>query len=453
MSTGNSENPNTDERGTRLRGVPWYRRPRLVGALLISLTFGPVLMFALWEAGQQAAREGRKVDVAGGNGDSESKETPEASSDSETASANSLASERFSPENAESTDLLNQLDYLARQISAGQSQCSQLKEKAQKWGQAPKSLFSPEESRKLAADSGLVRELVSILAHSRVSLADVEALSNRLERFRDVLERLRKDMREPNDAFHSELTELFGEIQSGQDRFDEDSMDILRLKDRARMPADENASLDDAIKEVRSAAARDEFERVVKEHRDNLRDADRQSVAEVESKIRAEEEGRFEKLRGELDVLREEKQRVEEETDAQKRSRKDELNKLMLERRFELEWPRMKKYLVPFTSRGYTQLIDGEFKKTSVKSPVSYRRMVYAGLLNEGSDSLESFHVKIGYGANDRDLGAFPPHVISEGTFERHFELLLSIQTFLRDFGPMMVEGNPMMGEGVKLAP
>jgi hypothetical protein len=67
--------------------------------------------------------------------------------------------------------------------------------------------------------------------------------------------------------------------------------------------------------------------------------------------------------------------------------------------------------------------------------------MIHAGVLNDGVPSLEHIHCTIGStSSNDRDLGAFPLWEGGAHDFENKLPRLLTIQKFVREFGPVMVE-------------
>jgi len=148
--------------------------------------------------------------------------------------------------------------------------------------------------------------------------------------------------------------------------------------------------------------------------------------------------------RKEMTRLEREKRRLENE--AKKKAEELEQARVMagLQHEFDQVYPAMEGYLTAFTSDGYTQLIGDDFRPTAVLGPVSYGRLVNAGLLNRGQASLRAFWSTIDKGNNDRDLGAFPAHSFSSGHFERHYETVLRIHNFLRRFGPLMVKNEDL---------
>jgi hypothetical protein len=114
---------------------------------------------------------------------------------------------------------------------------------------------------------------------------------------------------------------------------------------------------------------------------------------------------------------------------------------LMLKKRFEVEYPEMKIYLVGLTTHGYRQFVGSSLHTVTKAGPLSYRGMIHAGVLNDGVPSLEHMHYTIGStSSNDRDLGAFPFYLGGADDFENKLPRLLTIQKFVREFGPVMVE-------------
>ena len=163
---------------------------------------------------------------------------------------------------------------------------------------------------------------------------------------------------------------------------------------------------------------------------------------EALAKQREEWQNQIELLddQNETDDLEAKTEERKAQADHEKKMRKAAEELADLERRFESEYPKMKAYLTPFTSEGYTQPTGRTYERRTTKGPVSYKSLLGAGVLGEDKDSVGRFYYSTVAGNNDRELGAFPPHSFSSGHFERHYETILKVQAFLREFGPVMAQ-------------
>jgi hypothetical protein len=328
---------------------------------------------------------------------------------------------------------------------------SQLKEHADEWAGAPTSLFSPHEGRRIAADDEAVGELADLLDHKQLSAEDVKAWGNQLGAFVRGFHGLRKEGRSPSSEFENELKNLVVEISSAHSRMHEESYSIHRLKNRAESLDAGSVALGDALQAFRMESSREAIASEVMNYKDGISALEQRLIESADGDVREEMKDALDQANNELESIQREKRRLEADANATAIARQQSLQALELRKRYSRELPKMERYLVPLTSDGYTQIINGQFLKTAVKGPVSYRMMLNAGLLNEGTQSLSRFFEMITARGNDRDLGAFPPNIPGEGNFHRHFELLLSIQRFVREFGPIM--SAPDAGDMRLLAP
>lgn len=444
MSSSIPESPDHDRHESEQRpGQSWRRRPRLVGLCVILFTFGPALFFAAWEAGREDTSGGQGGDGTGITGELTSSGNPKSQDGvtGTTASPNGLPTGSRSLADHLSEASAQQLRDVERELQETQAAWTQLDQDARRWDEGPRRLFSPEQSRKLASDTRSVNRVAMLLDRDRPSVRDVEALGKRLAAFRQALEQLQQETRNPIADFRRELKKLLDEIKSAQKQFIRDGVDLKELETFARVGSDQGASLDDAIQAARQEIAANALEPLIREIHDNAKATEDKFVGEVQRAVRKEEQQHLETVRNERDRVQKEKQRIEEELAAQALARQQETEKLELKSRFELEYPEMKQYLVGFTTDGYRQFVGGGFRTITKVGPLSYQGMINAGILNEGSNSLRAFHGSIGgHKMNDRDLGAFP---ICEGgayDFDAKYQRLYSIQTFIREFGPLMVE-------------
>lgn len=177
-----------------------------------------------------------------------------------------------------------------------------------------------------------------------------------------------------------------------------------------------------------------------------LTDVRKQTKEEVEAEMKS-----FEQQIGDLEAetkRMEAKAAVDKEEDRIKRValqqehegevRKQQAGMERLRKQFDIDYPRFEKYLLPYTSHGYKQPLGPSFEQTATRGPVSYARLVGTGALKEGNG--EWLFLLTTISGNDRELGAFPPRVISSGYEEKHMPTFIAVQTFLRIYGPIMVE-------------
>jgi hypothetical protein len=284
----------------------------------------------------------------------------------------------------------------------------------------------------------MVREFAGVLDRVRLSVADVDTWEKQLDVFSRAIEGLKKDGRSPSGEFKSELKDLLLGISSAHSKMHEDSYSVYRLKNRAASVAAGSVSLDDALKAARMEAADAAIAREVTDKTDDVAAAEQRLNEKVNSDVRREMKEVLDKAQAEFAEIERARQQLEDEAAAIALTRRQYLVELELKNRFAREFPKMKKYLIPLTSNGYTQIVGRQFLRTAVEAPVSYRSMVNAGMLNEGEESLSEFFNVLAAGGNDRDLGAFPPWIPGENNYQTHYELILTVQRFVRDFGPFM---------------
>jgi hypothetical protein len=198
-----------------------------------------------------------------------------------------------------------------------------------------------------------------------------------------------------------------------------------------------------------AATLKDAFERLEGERSAELARRLADTRKEIQDELEAETKKFDEQITSmEVEIKRlHAKAAVDEEADRIKRIeferqhevnvRKQEIELEKLRKQFELEYPRFEKYLIPFTSHGYTQPRGASYVQSTNKGPVSFARLVGSGTLQEGR-ALDLFNMTVSRNG-DRELGAFPPY--SHDKLSRQtIDTLDSIQTFLRIYGPIMVE-------------
>jgi hypothetical protein len=230
------------------------------------------------------------------------------------------------------------------------------------------------------------------------------------------------------------------EILAALERYEEDVLMVEVLLGQAAALKAGRPSLAEAVEEINNEA-KDERTRRITEAGKQAEEAVTQELEALRAKQR--------RLQNEIEVIKEQdkadelesaQKMAKGEADHQAKKREEEEEFAALVQRYEREYPAMEKYLTPFISHGYTQPAGRTYRRTGTKGPVSYSRLVGAGVLGEPEKCLERFYYSTVTGSNDRELGAFPPHSFSGRHMERHHETILKVQTFLRVFGPVMVK-------------
>ena len=445
MSNIGSESDQDQGRSaTGRRGrLAWRQRPWLVGISLILSTFSVALMFAAWEArylSPTAVADGEDTDTDIDAIFSDALRNQPALFDTG-HSFGGTSGGFFSHEDRTRQTVSRQLQHLHEQLQETHETWTQLDQEARKWNDAPGSLLSPEEGRKLASDPRSVSRLMVLLDRDRPSIRDVEVLGKRLRTFEEVVSRIPSDEQPAANDVGRHATSLIREVESARSVFVRDEVELKELERFARIGSDEGASLEDALRSARLELAMKALETRLREMQEEAEAEAERLVAEAKRAIRREEEPHVQKARDERDRVRSEKEQLEDEVLAQAIDRERERIMQMLRDRFDLEYPRMRKYLVGFTTDGYRQFAGGYLRTVTKKGPISYSGMIEAGILNEGVPSVRSFYgTMTADKPNDRDMGAFPPYGGGAKDFDDKFPLLLAIQTFLRAFGPVMVE-------------
>jgi lipid II:glycine glycyltransferase (peptidoglycan interpeptide bridge formation enzyme) len=96
---------------------------------------------------------------------------------------------------------------------------------------------------------------------------------------------------------------------------------------------------------------------LVNELRKETQATEEKLLEEVKRAVRKEQQPHLAAVRKKREQVQQEKQRVEEELAAQALARQQETEMLMLKKRFEVEYPEMKIYLVGLTTHGYRQFV------------------------------------------------------------------------------------------------
>lgn len=266
-------------------------------------------------------------------------------------------------------------------------------------------------------------------------------MEKRLAAFREAFQQIRVEERSPDAGFRLELKIFRDELTVNCIPFSRDERGLEYLLNSANAEADDAVALEDAIQAARQDIAADALKTLIQEVRRETQATEEKLLEEVKRAVRKEEQPHLAEVRKKREQVQQEKQRVEEELAAQALARQQETEMLELKKRFAIEYPEMKKYLIPLTTHGYRQFVGSSLHTVTKAGPLSYQGMIHAGVLNEGVPSVELFHCTIGStNSNDRDLGAFPRWEGGRQDFENKFPRLLAIQKFVREFGPVMVK-------------
>jgi hypothetical protein len=443
MSNSASETANESRHESQPRRLSWQQRPRLVGLCVILLVFGPVLLFAAWEAGWKAKPDDGNGAGSSGVPDQASTEDPSSQEGftgtndpaNETPKASIPARPLLPPA------LEQELRVVQRELEETQEVWTRLDQNVSKWEGGPSLLLSPEMSRKVVSDSSAVEQLAMLLDRDRPSVQDVQALEKQLAQCRQAIEQLQQGIEGSVSDVRQELKKVSDGIKAAHQQLIDHQIDLDELVAYAKRGPVPDLSLEDSIEAARQTIVADALATLVNELREETRANEETLLEEVKRAVRKEQQPHLATVRKKREQVQQEKQRVEEELAAQARARQQETEMLMLKKRFEVEYPEMKIYLVGLTTDGYRQFVGSSLGTVTKAGPLSYRGMIHAGVLNDGVPSLEHMHYTIGStNLNDRDLGAFPIFLSGGPDFENKFPRLLTIQKFVREFGPVMVE-------------
>ena len=410
----------------------WHERPVLAGISVLLTLF--VLPGLIWwfsrdtESGQDpTVEEPQLTDNIAALG--------EAFEEARQA-ATAHVEELFTPESPEQVRFMNE-------VKRVQAVWGELDGEAKAWHDRYSRVLKGKEGRKLAGQSSLVKRFAEVDELGRPSPEDVERLKERLAGFATIAEKMSEPFtvhEEPTEEVFDELRALGKEVSDALGDVREVDEQLDRLERQASDLPLAEVPLETALAKFRQQEMTRRADELVANRRDEI-DKQHQELVALEIKDAGRKMGdALKEARDETAQLEREKRRLEEAAKEAARKREKARIEAELERQFALEYPQMERYVTVFTSDGYTQLVGGTFLPIAVKGPVSYRSLVDAGLLNMGEESLLAFWNTIDKSKNDRNLGAFPAPGFSGEHRRRHYETVLKVQQFLRQFGPLMVK-------------
>ncbi len=296
-------------------------------------------------------------------------------------------------------------------------------------------LHTNADGKRIAADPESYELFLTLKA--LLEPHDLDLWNTKHGELQSIVERGRNlgpDERLPEESKWKELEDKVSAV-IGQFR------DVGRVLDGLLAKAPESPSGSPTLKE---ALEKREEQRVADLAR-RLAEARQETKAEIEAEIKSienqilEAKNEMKRIEAQAAAAAEGDRvtRVEMERKHEAEVRRKEAEHQALVKKFELEYPRFKDYLIPFTSHGYTQPHDREFVQTGTKGPVSFAKLVGTGALEEGrAERLGTVARKF----NDRNLGAFPDYTSSGEQYRRNVPTFIAVHAFLRIYGPIMVE-------------
>jgi len=298
------------------------------------------------------------------------------------------------------------------------------------------NMRSDSDGRKVAANPVSVEQFLAI--EGLVRVGDIDDWQTKLEETQSDLRRSKAAGPKKRLSVEEKLRGLEDKMFDGAARFRK----VARMLDVLVAELPEPSSESPALEEVIAQQKKEREAVHTKLQGEALRVTKEKVAAELEkfSTEIGDLKGKIGSLKKQDEAAAKAHQVKQEEIERQHlvKLREQQAASADLERRFEIAYPRFNAYLVPFTSTGYGQPHGWHYKRTTTKGPVSYGKLLGSGMLLENNGSLSWLYLSTASAANDRELGAFPPH--DSWSFDKHRETLLTIQSFLREFGPVMVK-------------
>ena len=338
----------------------------------------------------------------------------------------------------------SKLGRLQSSLRKVKSSWSKLNNAAVEWHVDLRKRLDGDDGRKMAADRHLVERYMAVNEQDRMSQADIADLGRRLDEFREQLDATEAAVENAEwdvdeDLVTGELETVDKEIGDALKLYEDHVLMVIVLLGQAAALEPDRLSLAEVIQEIEEEDTDERIDQIT-EAGERTKQAHTEELKEL-AKKRKELNDQKQLIMDRKRTADDEAAVRDEEAQAEhnEKVRKAAEEKAALERRFEREYPAMEKYLTPFVSEGYTQPTGRTYRRTTTKGRVSYKSLVGAGVLGEGKGSVERFYYSTVTGNNDRELGAFPPHSFSGKHMERHYDTILKVQTFLREFGTVMV--------------
>jgi hypothetical protein len=339
----------------------------------------------------------------------------------------------------------SQLGRMQARLRQVRSKWDDLSTTASEWHGELRKRLAGDEGRKLASDQYLVERYMAIRDSDRMPQTEIADMGQLLDQFDEDLVGIEAtvegaDWEVEEEPVLGELAKLEEQISVALEPYKEHLLMVKVLLGQAAGLEPDRLSLDEVIERIEGEKEKMQIDTIRKARRE-AEDTTAAALA-ANAKRRQELEDEIARIRDQIETDQRMADAAEEARQAKhaEAQREKAAEKAELARQFERQFPAVEPYLTPFTSLGYAQPAGRTYERTTTKGPVSFTSLLGAGILGDDRDSVNRFYMSTVAGRNDRKLGAFPPHSYSSGHFDRHYETILKVQTFLREFGPVMVE-------------
>lgn len=312
------------------------------------------------------------------------------------------------------------------------------------WQTNVKTLLASANGRRIAGSAAHVERFVSVYEKKRVAKSDVEAFQARLNVLQQPLRDSDKESSStyaPSKEFTDDVQTLKAEIQTALRPFQQDRLAVDGLLESTANLEPSKTTLQDAIAAFHRSEASRRAKTVAAARLKAQKEMDRKLAEAEAAKVAAEGRVKLLKIKAGKAKVEGTEKALAAEIQAAAKKREAARKKAELTRQFDRVWPRMRGFLVPFTSSGYAQPAKRGFKRTVTKGPVSFSKLQGAGFLKKDINSLKTlYYATTANRMNDRSSGAFPRYFGGAQDWARRQETIQTIQDFLNKYGTIMVE-------------
>lgn len=334
---------------------------------------------------------------------------------------------------------------LKRRLDRANNSIAELQTMTAKWNSRLAALRTSEQGKKLAANSTLLDQFAPLAAKPRVTVDELESWSQQLRDIDEVVTQgldTRSLKIEPKAVFGERVQEILTNADSAvrSQKSDDAGLGLL-LDSLSESDRPGDRTLEKALVELDQGRIRNYLTvqaAELKKVRDAAEAADRQNLLETEQKKlgsenarkRSEREVDVQRAKNDADVASEEVKDFLRAVDAARKKRE-------LIRRFEADFPKMRRLLAPLITPGKTELTKDGWRPIHDARPVSLSALTARGILKPApphhtfTNMLQVF----GPPQNDRDFGSFPTRLLS-----LEDDSGVRVQKFLTEYGDVLVE-------------
>lgn len=327
-------------------------------------------------------------------------------------------------------DFLTLVDRLSSELNAWQRELDQ-------WHSQVETLLQNDRGRALAADPVLAATFRALYEQERPGGDRLDSIRSEMQQGVDTVRRASADEENalrPDAALTERLQSFYTEAAAATRARRDAHAAIRELVARVEGQATNlGQSLADVIAEDRRAdqLRREETIRAAAEK--TRREADARIAEAHAEKIRAEGELEANRIRAQTEAARQ--RQADEEAQARKAA-----EHAALQAALERDQADVRRYLAPFTARGYAQPRGYFCEQTAAAGPMSFSKIAAAGALKETRDGMQLL-VNYATRGNDRDRAGFPTCNGSPSEWEAlDKDYVRRAQELLSKYGDLLVE-------------